>query len=199
MSGKVRHGNCICCGAEIEWVVPGGRRLYCQDCLKDVRLSWARGYNRRPQVRARVAAWQQAHPEARKAAQNRCYSKPCPICGHVRLVNQKPGQPEPICKKCRGILLRKRVFVPCVCCGHPVERIPSEARGKVYHPECLGAQQRLGDEIGVSRQRIQQLVVKALHHLHTNGSPRATRADALLLVRQWRGLPAETTALTKRG
>jgi len=103
----------------------------------------------------------------------------CPSCGKIR--HYYGG--TRLCAQCRGLQVRNGAVRSCYFCGTPMYRSPwMLSRKRVWCQECLGAMSTYASEIGLSRQRVAQLVSRELRRLKEAGLD-ATRAEALARVK----------------
>lgn len=185
---------------------------FCIDCRPDAyrasnRLYWKNQYRTNPTaVHARQRAWIAANPERFRAIQRRCYRRPCVLCGNLRWRGRTPKDSPFTCGDCK----RKERWdnyptKACRLCQLPIARWPS-TWGKVRRPwctACRGLQLQVSKEVGLTRERIRQLMEEEYRRLvratrGTNGN-RPTHRDALENVWRARTGAATHARLEKRG
>lgn len=167
---------------------------WCTECRDDGKreasaASVRRGWWRNPALsRARQRAWVRANPERFKAAYDKCYRWPCPNCGKVRYVTNEPGRvakEERLCSTCSGLARRKMVSLFCYWCESSyVRRAEGVTDRRHSCPRCFGALTKTGVMLGVTRERVRQLVNREHRRLNRDGH--ATRAEALAAVMEAR-------------
>jgi hypothetical protein len=152
--------TCERCGQQYEALLTWQR--WCPGCR-----SWGR--------RERKRLWQQVWRKQR-------YSRPCPCCGKTRY--EVTG--KRLCSQCRGLQKRRGALRRCYWCGAAVYRSPSALRAaRSWCDRCQGSVSAYAREVGLSRQRVHQLVAREMQRLQAaGGSP--TRAEALARVRAQR-------------
>ncbi len=190
--GRQYRGMMTCekCGEQC--LRTGSMQRWCIACRPratlDRRATHIRERRRRNPVlfRARERAWVKANPERWKAAQDRHHLRPCPGCGKVRKVNRagKEAKDKVFCHACELRTRPKKIArTPCYWCFKLVERCPSDIHKghRHWHTECLGSLTRAGVTLGITRERVRQLVNREYARLNQNGY-QATRAEALASV-----------------
>jgi hypothetical protein len=150
------------------------QRILCgkQECQREHHriLNSARYRENRERWRSRIAEY--------AARRKDRVGKVCPGCGTAIW---------PTSRRCRSCASRfqglarpiQRVLVACWACGQPVPRTPAEARvsTRVYCDGCFGSQAEAARRLGVSRERIRQLVSREL-----KSGAALKPADALTLI-----------------
>jgi hypothetical protein len=124
----------------------------------------------RESVRQRARRWELSHN--------------CPSCGKIR--HYYAG--ARLCAQCRGLQVRKGAMRSCYWCGTPLYQSPwLLGRKRVWCKGCLGTVSAYAAEVGLSRQRVAQLVSREFRRLR-EARPDVTRAEALARVREARRL-----------
>lgn len=197
MGSKRRYSYMTCeeCDRPCERRSPQQR--WCPDCRPAARRRHhaAKMRNRRrtdPEFRAYQLAWRQAHPEKIKEHQASCYNRPCPRCGLVRNVSNavgKEAKAKRLCRKCSALARREIVWLRCQWCRGVFMRrkaLIGEAARHHHCAECYGIMTRVAPMLGLTRERVRQLVNKEYARLNRDGHW-ATRAEALAGVMENRG------------
>lgn len=151
----------------------------CERCGQEYEARWTwqrwcptcRPAGRRERKRLWQRGWRKQH-----------YSRPCPCCGKMRYdVTGKR-----LCLQCRGLRKRRGALRRCYWCGAAVYRSPwALGAARFWCDRCRGSLSAYAREVGLSRQRVSQLVAKEMQRLQAaGGSP--TRAEALARVRAQR-------------
>lgn len=179
-----RSRLCELCGCEYQ--PTSGRQLWCLACRQQARHEYNAAYAENPENRERQRAWWKANPERVKAYQNRCYRWPCPGCGKVRRVPSwavgKEAKAAVLCLRCSGVARRKMIRLRCHWCEAMYTTRACYVAGTRHScPECSGARTKARATLGVSRQRVHQLMYEEYRLLNRNGQY-ATRAKALAAI-----------------
>ena len=184
--------QCPACGAlfsiplHVAW---RPSRLYCADpvCTKRRAADRTRRiWNAFPQEK-RIEKAHRNYVNSGGAAQKRYYLKhrrvPCTRCGIVRMRADLKDNDRLsyLCGKCKkNGRLAARVQLPCRYCGEPAG-ITNDKYIRSECTSCYGVLTQIGNQLGLTRERIRQLVVKEMQH-------GASRSEAVEIVKQKRGL-----------
>jgi hypothetical protein len=177
------HHTCTVCGGTFE--SRRQKRVLCgkQECQREHKraVNSARYRENRERWRSRIAVY--------AARRKDRVGKPCPDCGTVIW---------PTSRRCRSCASRfqgrarpgQHILVGCWACGRLVRCSPAEARlrTRVYCEECYGAQAEAARRLGVSRERVRQLVSRELR-----SGAALKPAEALALVLRKREVGAAVT------
>lgn len=140
-------------------------------------------------ARARERAWRLANPEKFKATQHRFRDTPCLICGAIRqLHNAREKSQYAICRNCNSHV--QPVSVLCYWCrgGFKMPRYLALRSRYHWHSTCRGSMTRAAVLLGITRERVRQLVKKRYMLASRNGCG-ITRKEALEAVLAERGVP----------
>lgn len=170
--------HCRYCGDDFE--AGTSRATICHKI--DCRSRYAREYMRawvaanREYHNAYVRDWVKANPERFKAARERYLATPCPRCGKRKLRRAS------LCRDCYRAEKRPKSEVQrtCICqsCG---QSFTSTGPLTATCVDCRGLMSRAGRRLGVSRQRMHQLM---LEEMRTHPSfMRKQAVDAVLAAR----------------
>lgn len=181
---RLRTYDCICrvCGqtfTAVRRTVTLCKGIECQ------RQRWRESAHRwaiaNPEKKAAIQARSIAkNPERFKATQARYRSHvavPCGVCGRRRYNSRGVN---PLCATCAATQRHAERAQPCKFCGRPQYR--KHKRGFTWCDECLGQQSHAADLLGLTRERIRQLVNAKVAKVG------GTKADALRLVLADRGV-----------
>ena len=161
---------------------------FCVGCGEFHRKEYARQDMRRrywaDPVASRAAgkAWRLAHLEQFKATQDRYRRTPCIRCGKIRwLGGPQDKKNRALCRDCKT--QGARIWVDCYWCGGAIGVAPWELRDRKHHwhSDCMGSMTRAAVLLGITRERVRQLVNKQYLWASRNGSG-ITRKQALEAV-----------------
>ena len=139
-------------------------------------------YARNPQAFLESARrWRLKNPEAWRAIVRKSQTCICIRCGEKKRPGiRKALKSQFVCGTCR---VEQRHQAQCFYCGRAF-RVRRSLQGRNHRcPDCLGLYSRVARNVGVSRQRVEQLVNKALR----NGN--ITRRDAAMMILHRRETP----------
>jgi hypothetical protein len=162
-------------------------RRYRETHRKKAREQRRASYWANPELaRAKNRAWRLANPERSKALQDRYRRTPCVRCGKVRTLAGARSKRPALCRECKPRM--GPVPVLCSWCGKGFTMPVDEARShhRHWHPDCLGSMTRAAANLGITRERVRQLVAKEYERANRDGNHN-TRAEALAVVMLRRG------------
>lgn len=179
--------TCVSCPNNFEAKRPWAR--FCIECRKG-------------RLRIYQKTWRDANPERFHETQYRYRTRTCVQCSEAYLTSRlRKGQPF-TCGPCRRDKRWETYPIKlCRLCRHPIIRRPS-AWGKTRRPactKCSGLQVQVAKEVGLTRERIRQLMEEEYRLLvRARNGTQPTRRDALENVWLARGGAATYTRLEKR-
>lgn len=182
-------GICGECGAEFTRNLH--RRKYCSvECAdtynsRNVRLRLKEKYWSDPAAASvrQKAAYAALSIEERRARLAYQY-KTCIICGSAKRRQDitEEGRSTFVCQDCHVVQRRANwPIVNCYFCGKEIHRSPTLLRAHMYCTSCTGSLARAGVALSLSRERIRQLVNRAVSVAAVGGAP-ITRKEALAQV-----------------
>ncbi len=165
----------LCRGCAGEFESSDLRRQYCDVCHPaDYRAKHA-AYQTSLHV-PYSPEYYASHRDNFRAARQKSYARTCIKCGQRRIRTDvtKSEAHTFVCRDCKTeARLMKRIHA-CPCCGGVTYR-------RLYCDECAGLQSTIAIELGLSRERVRQLMNKVLHEV-----PGLTKRAALEHVRMQR-------------
>ena len=153
------------------------RRLVMRACRHAQRHA---EYVRNPRVFAeRARRWRLENPKGWQATRRKSYTCICIRCGGKKINStvRKAFKPQFVCGTCRS---EQRHQAQCFCCGRAFRvRYLKKSRNRRCS-DCHGLYSRVARSVGISGERVRQLVNKAL----ANGN--VTRRDAAIMIQHRR-------------
>lgn len=177
--------ECVCRFCEEMFLAGKPHAKVCKrvECRRAMwRESTARDYSKNAAVRiASMTKWRMEHPDRWDAIRLKTYTRKCTRCGLARWTKSaaERRQPEFICRSCLAQQRKAERMTPCSFCGAPFFRTRLGERSRCV--ACVGALTRAGERLGLTRERIRQLVNAKVAKVG------GTKADALRLVLADRG------------
>jgi len=181
--GRGTRKHCDRCG--MGFIPYHNGQRFCGGCREFHKKEYARQDMRRRYWADPVAsravgkAWRLAHLEQFKATQGRYRQTPCIRCGKIRWLNgPEDKKNRALCGDCK--IQSEAVWIECYWCEGALAVTPYEARTRSHqwHRTCFGSMTRAAVLLGITRERVRQLVNK---YRSRNGAG-ITRKQALEAV-----------------
>ena len=164
-------------------------RIYCSEECSVAGIAAHNRYKAKQQYwadaeasRLRSNAYYQEHKVAMRESMRRSYTRTCETCGVQREQRGYPRDLPYLCRACQAERTRQAHRRPCQYCGVDVYPGAANGRLRLTCPDCFGQLTKVGVEIGLTRERVRQLVELERARAAAQGFP-VSRRDALALVR----------------